>query len=437
MALYPMTEAFTKLGLPNIGNDDVFDRFSRRYSIIVLGVAFIIVTTTQFVGEPIHCFPQMVDSTHKTDYVNWVCWISSSYYLPFERPLPNRNQSKPERIPYYQWVPFILFTMIILFYLPGFFWRRLNRSCGINTKMITHTLAEMDQMDSEKRHDAMNSLAKHIDIALGYHREYEHGFMYGIWKRLSRIMCCTFGRHSGNYLAFGYVIIKLLYIINAIGQLFLLNLFMGRNFSFYGIEVLQKWFHGQKIEAIERFPRITMCRFMLRTLGDNIQSYDVQCLLPINIYNEKIFLIIWFWLAFVAITSIYGLLKWFYYFTLSARKSFIRYFLKVNAIDYYSETADNNSLKGFVDKYCRQDGILLLRIVAANTNQVMAGELICTLWNNWKIRRQIHIDTMIRHNDNMKMKLLDDHVNSQPTFEPSRLNTVNNNDIRYALFPSG
>ena len=96
--LYPVIEAFQKLGLPSIRNDDFFDRLSRRHSIILLGISFIIVTTSYFVGNPIHCFTQMVDSQHKIDYVNWVCWISSSYYLPFDQPLPNRNQPKPERM---------------------------------------------------------------------------------------------------------------------------------------------------------------------------------------------------------------------------------------------------------------------------------------------------------------------------------------------------
>lgn len=96
--LYPVIDAFRKLGLPSIRNDDFFDRLSRRYSLIILGICFIVVTTTNFVGNPIHCFTQMVDSQYKVDYVNWVCWISSSYYLPFEKPLPNRYENAPERM---------------------------------------------------------------------------------------------------------------------------------------------------------------------------------------------------------------------------------------------------------------------------------------------------------------------------------------------------
>lgn len=96
--LYSVIEAFQKLGLPTVRNDDFFDRLSRRYSMIILGISFIIVSTSHFIGNPIHCFTQMVDSQHKIAYINWVCWISSSYYLPFEKPLPNRHQTAPERM---------------------------------------------------------------------------------------------------------------------------------------------------------------------------------------------------------------------------------------------------------------------------------------------------------------------------------------------------
>lgn len=109
-----------------------------------------------------------------------------------------------------------------------------------------------------------------------------------MWKYLSFVLCCSLGKHSGNYLAVGYIFVKLLYIVNAMGQLYLLNIFMGNRFNLYGFDMVQKWFYGQRIEAIDRFPRVTMCRFFLRTLGDNIQSYNVQCLLPNNIYNEKV-----------------------------------------------------------------------------------------------------------------------------------------------------
>jgi hypothetical protein len=113
--LYSVVEAFHKLGLPAIRNDDFFDRLSRRYSMIILGICFTVITTSHFIGEPIRCYTQMVDSKHKIDYINWVCWISSSYYLPFDQPLPNRNQPRPERMYVENKLSlFILFMPIVL-----------------------------------------------------------------------------------------------------------------------------------------------------------------------------------------------------------------------------------------------------------------------------------------------------------------------------------
>ncbi|CAF0862236.1 unnamed protein product [Didymodactylos carnosus] len=400
MALYLVVDAFKKLGSPTVRNDDFYDRLSRKYSLILLGVSFLVVSTSQFVGHPINCYTQNIAGSH-ISYVNWVCWISNSYYLPFEKPLPNRDQLTPDKIPYYQWVPFIILCMMFLFYLPGFVWRNMNKTCGINTKIITNMVLSMDQLNSETREKSVRSLAKHIDKALAYHREYEYGFMYKIRRSITSILCCTLGRTSGNYLACVYIFVKFLYIANAIGQLFLLNLFMGKDFNMYGINVLNQWLHGNEMDAVERFPRITMCKFKIRTLGDNIQPYDVQCLLPINIYNEKIFLLIWFWLAFVAAASTYGLIKWLYYFTSKSRRDFIQRFLRANDIHYNdslnqtlnSHPSPAKRLDDFINNYCRQDGILLLRIIKKNTNNVIAGEVICALWDNWKIYPQFRSNT--------------------------------------------
>jgi len=42
----------------------------------------------------------------------------------------------------------------------------------------------------------------------------------------------------------------------------------------------------------------------------------------------------------------------------------------------------------------------LLRIVKKNTNNVIAGEVICALWNNWKVQPQIRYNTPDSDNGN-------------------------------------
>ena len=123
-------------------------------------------------------------------------------------------------------------------------------------------------------------------------------------------------------------------------------------------------------------------------------------------------MLIWFWLAFVVLASLYGLTKWLYYFTSIARINFIRRFLQANNIRYYTSSKSSSitgmkstkddpsetstkTLEEFVLNYCRQDGILLLRIIKKNTNNVIAGEVICALWDNWKGMQQIRFNTSL------------------------------------------
>jgi len=130
------------------------------------------------------------------------------------------------------------------------------------------------------------------------------------------------------------------------------------------------------------------------------------------------------------------LIKWFHYFTLKSRKNFIRRFLKANGVDYYSQNAtpfDTESLRTFVDQYCRQDGILLLRIITANMNTVIVGELICALWENWQIQRQIRIQTLSQDVHHSKAKYFDDHDHNQSI---SSRAPMLNHDERYVLFPT-
>jgi len=60
----------------------------------------------------------------------------------------------------------------------------------------------------------------------------------------------------------------------------------------------------------DRFPRVTLCDVYVRQQGVNIQLHTVQCVLPINLFNEKIFLLIWYWLVLVAVATFVNILQW-------------------------------------------------------------------------------------------------------------------------------
>jgi len=37
----------------------------------------------------------------------------------------------------------------------------------------------------------------------------------------------------------------------------------------------------------------------------NVQPYTVQCVLPINLYSEFIYVFLWYWMLFVAAASVF------------------------------------------------------------------------------------------------------------------------------------
>ncbi len=64
------------------------------------------------------------------------------------------------------------------------------------------------------------------------------------------------------------------------------------------------------------------------SLQDSLKN-TIQCTLPINLFNEKIFTFLWFWLVLVASFSFYNFVVWFYYFTSSSRISFVKRYLRI------------------------------------------------------------------------------------------------------------
>ena len=45
-------------------------------------------------------------------------------------------------------------------------------------------------------------------------------------------------------------------------------------------------------------------------MGQNVHNYTVQCVLPWNLFNEKIYIFLWWWLVVVVAMSILGFLVW-------------------------------------------------------------------------------------------------------------------------------
>jgi innexin len=256
-------------------------------------------------------------------------------------------------------------------------WHSIATKSGFDIAALVKIVNNIEHFNHEAREKALRYVAKHIHKALELQRELPTSTVEKITKFVQK----------GSFLLLVYLFTKLLFICNVVGQLFLLNIFLGNSYNPYGIEVVRKIFNTTalsfSIPASEspRFPRITMCHFQVRFLGDNIHDYVVQCALTVNLFNEKIFLLIWFWLMYVSIISIYGFCVWIWYSLWWSRLSLVKQYFKLIKT---REKYDRKLLHIFCNHFLRQDGALVIRLIGQNSNGVIMGEIISAMWDYFR-----------------------------------------------------
>ena len=51
------------------------------------------------------------------------------------------------------------------------------------------------------------------------------------------------------------------------------------------------------------FPKVTKCSFQKYGPSGTMEEFDGLCILPLNIINEKIYVLLWFWFVFLITIS--------------------------------------------------------------------------------------------------------------------------------------
>ena len=73
--------------------------------------------------------------------------------------------------------------------------------------------------------------------------------------------------------------------------------YLSRQFFTYGINSLAYIFSNPDTRGLDPFnmifPKMTKCTMDLYGPSGTVQNYDALCILPINVMNEKLYLVAW------------------------------------------------------------------------------------------------------------------------------------------------
>uniref|UniRef100_A0A915EQS5 Innexin n=1 Tax=Ditylenchus dipsaci TaxID=166011 RepID=A0A915EQS5_9BILA len=371
MLLYYLAAIFK--GLHPRVDDDFVDKLNYHYTSAIIFAFAIIVSAKQYVGYPIQCWVPAQFTDAWEQYTENYCWVENTYYLPLTNAFPldyGDRRFRARQISYYQWVPFVLALEALMFYVPCIMWRGLlHWHSGINVQSLTQMGCDARMMDADARSATVQTIAGHMEDALEIQRE------------VTDVSSFCVGKRWGSYVTCLYVFIKLLYVVNVVLQIFLLNIFLGTDNLFYGFHILKDLLNGREWEISGNFPRVTMCDFEVRVLG-NVHHHTVQCVLMINMFNEKIFLFLWFWFFMVSIVSFFSMGHWMLLsFLPGQHMKFVRKYLRATDL-----ATDRQSVKKFVHKFLGFDGVFCMRMISAHAGDIMATELIVALWHNFNDR---------------------------------------------------
>ena len=327
--------------------------------------------------------PKEYDSENFKPYIHQYCWISNLYKVPFTEQLPvevDERMEEPRSLDFYRWVFLIFLIQALMFKFPNVIWRTFNTFSGINIKKIVVESLKTQLEDGTARDANITNLALWVERWLRANRKFDSG-RFSNFRSIFTKVCFCFGKRNGCFLTRLYICVKALYLINILAQFHINSTFLHFNYWNYGTEVARMLTAEDPWEDLVRFPRVGMCDLEIRQL-QNIQRHTVQCALPINMFLEKAYAVIWFGMVILAILTSISLLKWTVeeLFTTRREKFLNRYLERFKN----SELVDEKLFKRFVRDYLKDDGVFLMRILTNNTGEILTFDILNVLWARYK-----------------------------------------------------
>lgn len=204
------------LKLDSVKIDNNVFRLHYKATVVILIAFSLIVTSRQYIGDPIDC----IFNGAATPLMDTFCWIHTTFTLPDQMGTevvginvphpgvrPHREGDTVKYHKYYQWVCFVLFFQAILFYFPRYLWKTWEAG---KMKMLVLDL-NAPMIAEETKNDRKKLLVEYFTTNL----------------------------HNHNSYAIQFFVCEVLNFINVISQIYLMDHFLGGEFTTYGRDVIR------------------------------------------------------------------------------------------------------------------------------------------------------------------------------------------------------
>ena len=143
------------------------------------------------------------------------------------------------------------------------------------------------------------------------------------------------------------------------------------------------------------FPKTTLCDFTVREFGHPklAHEYTVPCVLPLNLFNQQMFTVLYFWYAMVILLNIGDFLLWLYLISPQNRRLFMRKRLHSKKYPLINEKTHREKINTFADDYLEADGFFMLILIKENSSDFVASEIVHRLYNEKFLKKYFNETT--------------------------------------------
>ncbi|CAH8599570.1 unnamed protein product [Schistosoma turkestanicum] len=410
--------------------EDLADRLNHFFSCFIILMLSGVTMANVYFLRPIACTLPTSPENKFNEFAESVCWVRGTIAIREndQMPLTDEDWEKLREkadMSFYQWVPFCLSIQAMLFFFPHVIWQSLaTHVMGENLEAILDMAYKANTADDYVKRQKFVESAAYQLFRLG--RQHYDGRLtkWSLFQRkISHFSGCgllMFGKRIGNYISLGYIFVKLLYLTNLIGQLYIIRTLLGYhgNLLNFGDRLIGTLTSKHEWTESEFFPRQTYCPVHVRHLGTKNNVFTAICALPVNMFNEKIYIFLWLWIAFVTIVTAISLFIWLIRLSVQNRQStYISNYLLISVrsqlFDKYQNhqfncdgcniKLDDIRIDNFIKEFVKNDGFFLLHMIRNNAGDVITGEILNHWWHMFVDYQKICLE---RENQREQLKTM-------------------------------